>query len=137
MTIVLHEGGVEDVQSFFDAFDSLIMCMDCGGIDKGLIKADLWCRLINSRPCKSWRYEAKVPYMITRDSMTFTASIVIVAENCILAFENALRVNIRHTPIFIKMTLENIQPTQKVLNVGSGWLHQRFSEFIQAVNAEF
>ena len=139
MDIVLYERGDDGIKEFWASYNSLIECMDSGAVSKTFIGADVWNKLIYSRQSKSCRHEVKLPYVITRGLNTFAASLVIVTQNGRLSYETVE--DMRHISIrrpkdkelHIKMTLENMQPMQKVLNIEQGWLPQRFTEIFQAI----
>jgi hypothetical protein len=139
MDIVLYEGGTDGIKEFWASYNSLIDCLESGAVSKTFIGVDIWNKLMDSRQCKSCRHEVKLPYVYTRGLNTFTASLVIVTQHGRLAYE--MVEDMRHISIIrpkdkalhIKMTLENMQPMQKVLNIEQGWLPQRFTEIIQAI----
>lgn len=135
MSIVLFEGGRENVQDFFDSYFSLIECMECGGLDKNLIKVDLWTRLIDMR---TKRYEVKVPYVITRENRSFTASLAIETMNGKLGCYGSRTVKFEgNKPFYVKMTLENIQSVQRVVNEEQYWIQRRLTEFVQTMKVVF
>ena len=134
MTTILYEGCLENVEEFWDAYNSLIYSMESGNIDKKLVSADLWKKLKSSRPCKRLRHEVKLPYLITKGTTTFTASLVIVTKDCYVEYtQNELLRLIGRKQPQVKMTLENIQNVPKVENIQQGWLQRRFYDLIDGV----
>ena len=121
--VVLFQGGNDDVKEFFAAFDALIEYLEVSGLKEWAVKNNLWIKLVGGHQPKTFRYEVKLPYLITIDSKTFAATLVVTTENGILVFEDGkFRVFcIVDKEISIEMALENMEPVNKVLNVQRRW----------------
>ena len=120
---MLHRGGLDSLPELFVAYTSLLDSMECGGLDRRLISRDLWGKLIEGHVLKTWRYEVKLPYPITKDGITFTATLVLITQNAaprIKGEQMAIKILIGKEVCF-EMFLENTQIVNKVLNRRSTW----------------
>ena len=118
---MLHKGGVDTIQELFIAYRSLLDSMECGGLDRQLICRDLWSKLIEGHVFKTWRYEVKLPYPITKNGVTFTATLVLITQNAAPRFKNdqIAITSLIGEEVCLEMFLENTQTVNKVLNCQS------------------
>jgi len=129
---MLHRGGLDSIQELFVAYRSLVDSMECGGLHRELICRDLWSKLIEGHVLKTWRHEVKLPYPITKDGITFTATLVLVTQNAAPRFQDDRMAitSLIDEDVCIEMFLENTQRVNKVLNCKLTWIEKYLSSMI-------
>jgi hypothetical protein len=117
---IVYEEDIGDVHGFFGAFNSLLTCTECGCLDKDVLKADMWNKIIDTHRHKTGRYEVKMPYLIrTNKTERHSATLVITTHNCSLEFHKGKPTvkHVRGEKFSITLALANMQLIKKVVNV--------------------